>query len=87
MGEHVETATESIGRQLVRTGGEYAISLVCLWAYFALQDPASWLRLELAELGDRARRLRARLEDRVIEWKVERLTGSATYEPTKEKRA
>lgn len=86
MGEHVETASESIGRQLVRTGGEYAISLVCLWAYFALQDPASWLRLELGELADRARTVRARLEDRVIEWKVERLTGSATYEP-KEKRA
>ena len=72
---------EPLGRQLVRTAGEYAISLGCLWAYFALQDETSQLRLKLSELGDRARGWRDELETRVIRWKVDRLTGTQTYNP------
>ena len=53
---------EPLTRQLVRTAGEYAISLVCLWLYFALQDETSRLRLELAELADRARTLRGHVD-------------------------
>lgn len=72
---------EPLRRQLARTAGEYAISLVCLWAYFALQDETSWLRLELAELAERAGGWRDRLETAVIRWKVDRLTGTQTYNP------
>lgn len=72
---------EPLRRHLARTAGEYAISLFCLWAYFALQDETSRLRLELAELGDRARGWRDRLETAVIRWKVDRLTGTQTYNP------
>lgn len=49
---------EPLTRHLARTVGEYVISLGCLWAYFALQDETSRLRLELAELAERARSLR-----------------------------
>lgn len=72
---------EPLTRHLARTAGEYAISLFCLWAYFALQDETSRLRLELAELADHARSWRDRLETAVIRWKVDQLTGTQTYNP------